>query len=373
MNVKICHITSAHPRFDNRIFFKECRSLVCEGFRVSLIVADGKKNEVREGIQIIDAGYTKSRLIRMFIITWKILFKALNIKASIYHFHDPELIFTGFLLCLSGKKVIYDIHEDYVASIKQKDYLPTIILLLLSLLFRIYESLFSRYFVKIIAEKYYSARIKNATQVLNYPDAEIFNFTTSSAHSTDGPYNLIYTGNITIDRGAYIHTDIVNYHENINVFLIGRITDSFKLELIERAGSNANRLFFHSSEEYLPFEVIMSYYRKGNWLAGLSIFPETEHYKNKELTKFFEYMLAGVPIIYSNFPVWDLLIGKQNMGVAVNPTNSLSIKNAIDQLITNRDEYEDMRKKCIEIATEKYTWTSQKNILVDLYNKILKN
>ena len=60
---RICHITSAHGRYDTRIFQKECRSLAKEGYEVYLLVNDKNKNEVIEKVKIISTGYLpKSRL-----------------------------------------------------------------------------------------------------------------------------------------------------------------------------------------------------------------------------------------------------------------------------------------------------------------------
>jgi len=40
---KITHLTSAHQRYDTRIFIKMCSSLAKnENYKVSLVVADGK-------------------------------------------------------------------------------------------------------------------------------------------------------------------------------------------------------------------------------------------------------------------------------------------------------------------------------------------
>ena len=52
----ICHITTVHPRYDTRIFLKECISLN-KLYKVHLIVADGLGNEVKNGVFIYDVGY----------------------------------------------------------------------------------------------------------------------------------------------------------------------------------------------------------------------------------------------------------------------------------------------------------------------------
>ena len=109
----ICHLTSVHPRYDTRIFIKQCVSLAKADYGVSLIVADGKGNEEKDGVKILDIGISRfgraGRMTRTVIAVYK---KALNMNADIYHFHDPELIPAGLLLKALGKKVIYDVHED---------------------------------------------------------------------------------------------------------------------------------------------------------------------------------------------------------------------------------------------------------------------
>ena len=49
---KICHVTSAHARYDDRIFYKECLSLASSGYDVTLLVADGLHNENRNDVCI---------------------------------------------------------------------------------------------------------------------------------------------------------------------------------------------------------------------------------------------------------------------------------------------------------------------------------
>ncbi len=56
MNQVVCHISSVHPRFDVRIFHKQCVSLVKAGYAVKLLVADGKGEARINGVWIRDIG-----------------------------------------------------------------------------------------------------------------------------------------------------------------------------------------------------------------------------------------------------------------------------------------------------------------------------
>jgi len=89
---RIAHLTSAHSRFDIRIFLKECRSLADAGYEVVLIVADGLGDEVRDKVRIHDVGASSGRLDRMWRGVRRVLAKAREIDADLYHFHDPELL-----------------------------------------------------------------------------------------------------------------------------------------------------------------------------------------------------------------------------------------------------------------------------------------
>lgn len=61
-NSRIDHLTSIRPLFYTRIFQKMYRSLAKYGYSVSLVVADGKGDEKREGANIIDSKAFKGGL-----------------------------------------------------------------------------------------------------------------------------------------------------------------------------------------------------------------------------------------------------------------------------------------------------------------------
>jgi glycosyltransferase involved in cell wall biosynthesis len=368
--MKVCHLTSVHSPFDPRIFYKECQTLAKAGFNVT-IVAPHNQDEGVEGVKIIAVPKPSGRLKRVLKTVWQIYRKALKEKAHVYHFHDPELIPVGLLLKLVGNQVVYDVHEDYVTSIKQKKYLPALLRPLFATLFGLFEKIMTRPFKIILAEKYYKQRFPRGTPIVNYPLKK--QFASLKTIRKPKPLNrLVYTGNITEERGALIHTHLVNLISDIEVHLIGRCSKELAEKLLKMTGENSNRLHIEGIECFVPYNQIIKRYQSGNWLAGLAIFPPTSHYVNKELTKFFEYMATGIPTICSNFPTWETIIKETQAGLCVDPTDFESIVKAIKYLMQKPEKAIRMGQNGRLAVMNQYNWENESKKLLAFYRQLEK-
>ncbi len=366
--MRVAHLTTVHDRRDPRIFLKECTSLAEGGHEVFLLVADGQGDERKNGVAIIDIGARSCmRLRRMTRDVLRMFVAAKKVRCDVYHFHDPELIPAGLLFRLSGKKVVYDVHEDYATSIAKVEHLPPFVRRFLALVIRIFEPCVARVFQTIIAEKYYEERLPNAEKILNYPLPE---------HKPAGrshlpvrePLRVIYTGNITQERGAFTHVSLLDIHPSLHVYMIGRCTPSLAEQIRAHAGKDENRLHIVGAGEYMPFDTITGYYESGGWTAGLALFPPSEHYCRKELTKFFEYMQYGIPILASRFSVWASLIEANRCGVCVDPIfNREEMAAAVQTLLCGGAEMGLNGRRAVQ---EKYQWTSEEAKLLALYRRL---
>ena len=369
MLAKVCILTSVHPPFDTRIFHKEAKSLAMAGYNVVLI-AQHDKDEIVDGVRVVPLPKPKGRIVRMTRTVWTAYRKALKIDADIYHFHDPELIPIGLLLKLKGKKVVYDVHENYVTAIKQNLSLGKFVRWLISWIYGPFENLATCCFEIILAERYYQERFPGKTLVLNYPK-DLHKIT---YRNTDGEDSnaLLYTGSVSEDRGALIYASIVREMSEIEVYIVGRCPEELAQKMKKIAGTGVSRLHIEGINRYIPFTRICEYYKKGGWLAGIAIFPPTPNNSKKELTKLFEYMAIGLPIICSNFPVWKTLLAEANAGLLVDPENLNSIIDEIRWLKAHPNERRHMGENGCRAVEQRYNWGREEKKMLELYKKILK-
>ncbi|HLQ71394.1 MAG TPA: glycosyltransferase [Bacillota bacterium] len=368
---KVVHMTTVHHPFDTRIYHKECQSLQQAGFDVSLITQiDPKAIPENEDIHFIPLKKRKRRLQRMLLSTWEAYRKAKRTKADCYHIHDPELLPVGWLLKTKDNTVIYDIHEDYVTSITQKDYMIKIARSFFARVYQFAEKLFSRKMNLCLAEKYYADKYPNGICILNYPkiNDKLMSVSKESQPIED---KLLYTGNVSVDRGAFIHARLLTLDPSITIHCIGKCPGSLAQEMATLAGDEADRLHIEGIDTFIEREAIDDKYIERNWLAGLALFPPTEHYMRKELTKFFEYMVAEIPIICSDFPVWRAFMERYECGLAVNPDNADEVRNAIRYLRENPNEARRMGHNGKRAVMEKLNWKHEAKILIHWYNDLL--
>jgi len=110
---QVVHITTSHHAADVRIFERECRSLSeVGGYRVA-IAGDGHLPSNSQ-VHLFPLGRIPSGSLRRWTVG---LFRAWRLTRSLnpdlWHVHDPEVLPLVLWLARTGRKVIWDAHEDY--------------------------------------------------------------------------------------------------------------------------------------------------------------------------------------------------------------------------------------------------------------------
>jgi glycosyltransferase involved in cell wall biosynthesis len=370
MSKKVVHLTSVHVPYDTRIFHRECKSLAEADYKVVLI-AQNEINETVNGVTIHAIPPINGKIKRLFKGIKNVYFAALkHPDASLFHFHDPELIPVGLLLKIKGFRVIYDVHEYVPLQILIKDWIPDFFKKPLSRLVAFWEKWASNKFdhvivtVPAIKERF---QIEHCTMIRNFPEVRDFNSKNIIPYKLR-PLQVTYIGEITIVYGAVEMVEaagMVSSKYDLTMVLGGRISpEELKIKLQNLPGWK--HVDYQGWVHRPEFEKIMGLSRLG--LINLKLSP---NHLIAYPTKLLEYLMYGLPVVSSDIPFCREIIEKTNCGILIDSDNPQNIAEAITWIFEHPEEAGKMGKRGQEYVLKYLTWNTEKEQLFKVYKKVL--
>jgi len=374
--MKVCILTSVHPPFDPRIFYKEAKSLLEAGYGVTLVAPADFQERVVDGVRVLGLPKYKSRAYRP--LNWyRILRIALKEKADIYHFHDPELLPAGVLIrLLTGRPVIYDVHENYVEDILTKPWIPKPLRKVVSLAFRVLEAASVRLVdgVIVVNEQLAKRFSRNPSTIVvsNYSRVERFqsNHGESKWKERFGEPYFVYAGIISDDRGIY---DCIQAFQSlgrseVRLVCAGRAT-IVRDQRLRLALDTPQAIEDFEYLGHLPYTDIPGLLKGA--LAGLLCFKPTPNNLLGTPNKLFEYMSSGIPVIASDFPYIRQVIKATDCGILVQADNVEDIASAMTYILENPEEGHRLGENGLRAVIEQYNWEVEQKKLLRLYEAVL--
>ncbi len=366
--IKVCHITSAHPPEDVRIFHKECVSLAKAGYDVYL-VARGESYE-KNGVHIAGFGeVTGGRLKRMTLLARRAYKTALALDADVYHFHDPELLPYGLKLKRKGKKVVFDSHENTLDSILGKAWIPVPLRRLVYYWFKGRQEKVCKEIDAVITvtprmTEFFRRLNPRPTQVTNFPI-----LAEAPPPAAPQPGTLVFAGAISPVYNHHIIIRVLEKFPECRYVLCGHVEDGYLQELEALPAWKQVRYLGSLPHDEIPALLskcavgmaVASYTRNGGW-------------KNGTLgnTKIYEEMMAGLPVICTDFVLWRELVDRWHCGICVEPEDPDAIAAAIQYLLDHMEEARRMGENGRRAVEEEFNWGVEEKKLLALYKEILK-
>ena len=293
MPMNIVHITTIHNRYDNRIFWKQCKSLAIDGFNVTLIVNDDKDDEIREGVNIISVRHKNNNLLFRLLALPKFIKKARELSPDIVHFHDPETLLIAGNLKKIAKKVIFDSHEYYKYQILAKPYIPRAFRQLTSFAYSFIENAAIKRINGVILPCTFDGvnpfdNIAARTEIISNKPRKI----TTKQNETKR-YDMVYVGSITVHRGVMKYIDLA-IKTSDSLLLVGQIIDSVlksKIELLTETNTNITLI------DWVDPSLLDAYLSQSK--IGLCLIEDVGQYHIADSlpTKVYDYLSWNIPVL----------------------------------------------------------------------------
>lgn len=181
----------------------------------------------------------------------------------------------------------------------------------------------------------------------------------------DERFVILYQGAINMGRGILETLDAMLLVDNVLLVIIG---DG---DQVAEVRCKIDQLKLHDKVHMLgkiPFSQLPAYTCSAN--AGLCLLENRGlNYYYSLPNRVFDFALAGVPIIASDFPEISAVVGGYGTGVLVQDLKPQSIVNAINRLKDDAEFYQLTVKNALS-ASKKLVWEKEESVLKAIFQSL---
>lgn len=296
-----------------------------------------------------------------------ILWWALRSDGNLFQIHDPDLIPAGLILKLFRRKVVYDVHDDYEASLKDRlRQRPWLARWLPAFWWWCERNAARTFDGVVVADRHLARKFAHCDPVIlgNYPRLD---FTPPADADREETFNLIYVGGVTSERGLGMALEALKQlpMTDLRLHVIGAGRDASLMAALQAEP----RIVMHGR---VPWTELLRYYQRAH--VGLALYQPLECFMycpGENAVKILEYMAAGIPVLCSNFTGLKTFVADAGCGLVVQPDDPAAIAHQIKTLYENPALRRQLGSTGRRLFETEYNWEQHEGRLIDLYARIL--
>lgn len=371
--MRVLILSTVHRWNDPRIFHKQARTLAREHEVTLAAVGEGPEQTV-DNVRVILLGTWRkqSDRPRLWVRAYREIFR---LKSDVIHFHDPELALILLPLPLiSNKRFVCDVHEHPSGGYGKRPWIPKFLKKWIGgFFYRLLKSTPYLYDAVLLAEDSYLAHFpkKNNVHLMhNYallPSPETKYFDRYAEFNPREELRLIYVGCLMEYRGAFEMVDMVEKlaerYPGVSLDLIGRgQPPSIEAKLQREAEKLNGKVRLHG---YIDWKNVEPFLKKAH--LGLIPLKPDPNLVGSLATKFFDYMIYGLPFVASDFPLWRNFIEENPAGVNADASDPDQFVDAIISLVESPERLRELSRNGYRLVRKKFLWENEGQRLLQIY------
>jgi glycosyltransferase involved in cell wall biosynthesis len=352
---------------DIRAVHKQAWTLHAAGYDVEVFVKNPSVDRYIS-IKMSRAGSSNGLLKRALIDTKRWFGICRSNAADVYILCNPDTIPLAFLLCMTGRKVIYSTQEDFSKRPLLRDISPAVLKPIVATTITLLERILARRLAAVIVTQEQQLTTLGGRTFLQ-PNAPLIdgpvieNIASVRSVSRQSGITLIYVGGITELRGIWKMLALV---EQLNETMPCTLQIAGWI-----CGKKLQReLFGHPSWRHVDFIGKVSHAEALGRIRdadiGLALLDSVADFPTSSITKLYEYMQFGTPFVASDFPAWRIPEECGEPGLYVNPDSSADIFDAAMHLAKDESLRAQMGATGAEFVAKKFNWSVYKKPFVEI-------
>jgi len=298
----------------------------------------------------------------------KIIKKAYSENADIYHAHDINVLPAVWLAAkLRKKPIIYDAHELSTSREGYKS-IAGFIKRLESFLIKRVNGVIATTDMRadVMANDYAIDKPLVIQNMPEYYKAEKKDVIRDTYNIPANSKIILYQGGLQVGRGLDRILDVAALVCDAYFVFVG--AGNLKASLIDKSEEKgiSDRVIFIDA---VPFEELVDFTCSAD--LGIHLLENTclNHYTT-DSNKLFEYIMAGLPLVISDFPEIRKVVEKYKVGELVDPENLDNVKYAILAITEDDNRRRYFSNNALSAAKE-LNWAVQDKKLKALYASII--
>lgn len=369
----ICMVVFTDLRFDYRVY-REATALQAAGNRITIVSTDfaGQRMEGWDDIELrlLPTDRTRS-LRRTYPSFWRWAYPLLvDLRADAYHAHDLDALLPAARAARKLKAaLVYDSHEFFTeqSSLIARPWIRGFWRLLEGRLIGQADQVLtvSRSIAAALRQRYGLESVHVVRNLPPYRAPVASDRIRRRLGLSPERQVVLYQGGFLTDNGLAEQIDAAADFGNAALVLLGDgpCEPALRRQVAER--NLAERVYFIPR---VPFQELHEYTCSAD--LGLCLIKGTgDSFYYSMPNKLFEYLMAGLPVLASDFPEMRRVVTETACGAVAKPTDTQAVAAAVRELL----EDSSLRMSCRQAAlaaARRYNWEAEAPGLLRVYQDL---